>query len=73
MTFKVETGIPVPDFRPQRKYPFNEMKPGDSFLINGTDHASVANAATSYGRAMGRAWKFRVIKTSEGYRCWRLK
>jgi hypothetical protein len=77
MTFKVEANVPLDQPKlgsAARKYPFNEMKPGDSFLINGgADPKKVAGAATSFGRANNRGWKFATRNTPEGYRCWRVK
>lgn len=31
MSYKIETGIPIPD-RGGKKFPFGDMAPGDSFL-----------------------------------------
>lgn len=79
MTIKVESGIPIEtvwqthDGNRTRKYPFNEMKVGDSFLCNGFDPRNVRLAAISYGRAYERGQKFSVRKTPEGFRCWRIK
>lgn len=72
MAFKIESNIPA--LMPKasyRKYPFNEMKPGDSFLINGDAAPSVVSTSThAFGRKHG--WKFSVRKTPDGHRCWRI-
>lgn len=71
MSFKIEHDIPAPEGG-SRKYPFNQMKPGDSFLINGGGHQAVSSAATNFAKGSGRGWKFTVKRTNEGYRCWRI-
>lgn len=54
-----------------RKYPFNEMEVGHSFLINGRyDPKKVRQAA--YGYAKVHRQKFAIRKTPEGLRCWRI-
>lgn len=53
-----------------RKYPFNDMEPGDSFLINGFPVERVKMAAYAYAKK--HSHKFAVRKTDEGYRCWRI-
>jgi hypothetical protein len=80
--FKVESGIPLPERH--RKWPWNKMKPGDSFFSPGEEanrgHAvSSANAfaKTEAGKTeKGDSWKF-VSKMVEengvkGFRIWRL-
>jgi len=67
MTIKIESHIPFP-----AKFPFAEMKVGDSFLVPvGTHKNTVAVYATRYARKTGT--KFTVRKTPEGYRCWRIE
>lgn len=67
---KVENNVPVPAFiEGARKFPFNTMAVGDSFLINGYDPTVVRTAAAAYGKAHKQ--KFTVRKTPEGHRCWR--
>lgn len=69
--FKIESGIQIVRPGKWRKYPFNEMKPGDSFLLNGSGNRNlIAGAASAFGKVHGQ--KFSVRKTAEGYRCWRV-
>lgn len=74
MTFKIESNVPIVSYggwSGKRKYPFNEMKPGDSFLINGdADPKRVAMASHAFGKVHG--YKFGTRRTPEGYRCWRI-
>jgi hypothetical protein len=65
---KIESGIPMP-----AKFPFAEMKVGDSFLVpEGMNKSTVAVYANRYAKKTGYA-KFTVRKTAEGYRCWRIE
>lgn len=68
MDFKIDADIPFPP-RSGGKYPFSEMKPGESFLVSG-DYRITANAAYLYGKLNNQ--KFSVRKTPEGWRCWRI-
>lgn len=73
--FKIDSDVPAPSSLPgRRRYPFGEMKVGDSFLIaDGLDYNRIANSAHSFARANSRGWKFSIRKTPEGHRCWRIK
>lgn len=64
---KVESGIPIPS-----KFPFADMKVGDSFAVPDTvKRAAVAVAAQRYG--IKHAMKFTVRQTADKtLRCWRL-
>ena len=64
---KIESGIPMP-----AKFPFAEMKVGDSFLVpEGMNKSTVAVYANRHAKKTGT--KFTVRKTAEGYRCWRIE
>jgi hypothetical protein len=67
MSIKIESGIPMP-----AKFPFAEMKVGDSFLV---PESTSRNVVTVYARrhAIKTGMKFTIRKTSEGYRCWRIE
>ena len=63
----VESGVPVPN-----KFPFKEMKVGDSFAIPAhIRRTTVQVAALRYGRTQGA--RFTVRKFGDGYRCWRIE
>ncbi len=74
----IDKGIPFPNKVVRRGgkvehiYPWAKMQVGDSFLfpphVMGSAYAS-ARLATN--RFKGRL--FKVSKTAEGYRCWRLE
>lgn len=64
---KIESNVPVP-----RKYPFEHMKVGDSFLIpDGMARTTVSVAAGRY--AAKHKMKFTVRQTPQGFRCWRIQ
>ena len=73
--FKIEQNVAIPrGGRPgSLKYPFAEMKPGDSFLLNGAPHASVGVSAARFAAQQSPPWPFSVLKTPDGFRCWRVK
>lgn len=74
MAIKIERGFKLPASRGKyRKYPFGEMKKGDSFLIESDDDiAGVRQAGCHYGRRSGTGIKFSILKTDAGHRCWRI-
>lgn len=63
---KVDKGIPIPN-----KWPFAEMKPGDSFAIPPEiKRHTVAVSAMRYAKRHGM--KFTTRKMPDGtFRCWR--
>ena len=67
MSIKIESGIPMP-----AKFPFAEMKVGDSFLV---PEGTSKNVVGVYARrhAIKTGTKFTIRKTPEGYRCWRIE
>lgn len=77
--FKVEKNIPVSKATWGKiyKYPFREMKIGDSFLLPKKEFATydqvmkVRTNCCAYGRR--NKVKFTVRKTEQGYRIWRIK
>lgn len=75
MTVKIEKNIAMPMyFGKYNKYPFGKMAIGDSFLIDQTHNVqSVRQAASHYAKRNNRDWKFSILKTADGYRCWRIK
>lgn len=75
---KVQRGVKMPPYQPvgtkgsgrRSFYPWLEMKIGDSFLfpekVGRASHATAIVASNRHGRT------FKVRKTPEGYRCWRI-
>lgn len=74
---RVQKNIPMPVIKPRglagtnkAKYPWLTMAIGDSFLfpasLGRASHAAVIQASKSTSR------KFKVCKTDDGYRCWRI-
>lgn len=71
---KVEKGVELPSARcSAKKYPWEEMKVGDSFFAPGLTTSKLSNAA-SWRRTKGE--KFAVRETTEhgvdGARIWRI-
>lgn len=67
--FIIESSIPCP--KKKTKYPFNQMKVGDSFLVHDDNSPTNAvNAAHTYGRYWGR--KFASQSVGMGVRIWRI-
>lgn len=74
--FEIESDVPVPvgdTRRARRKYPFGEMKVGDSFLVPPEGNAQrVRVAAHAWGRAKGQ--KFSTLTQPCGsMRVWRIE
>ena len=64
---KIDKNIPLP-----RKWPFEHMEIGDSFLLaKDIKRSAVAVSASRFGNKNNV--KFSIRKTPEGYRCWRIK
>ena len=71
--FKVEKGIPVPPR--QARYPFREMKVGESFFVPCTDEekARIQNRLTnSCAKARGFG-TFTVRRVEGGVRAWKIE
>ena len=50
-TLKIQSGIPIPEYGPSRKYPFHDLEPGDSVEFDDTEAFERARrAAQAYGR-----------------------
>jgi hypothetical protein len=48
------------------------MKPGDSFLLYDAGRVSVATCAHHFAKSKNPPWRFSVLNTPDGYRCWRV-
>jgi len=70
--FKIEKNKPMPASRSGKsKYPFAQMKVGDSFRVEGVMAAKVSRSMTTYGKLL--KMKFSQRQEGEGYRIWRTK
>ena len=70
--FEIEKKVPVPERRagPKNKYPFYEMKVGDSFAFPIEIIRNIRANAHTYGHRHGK--KFKVMDNGEQGRCWRV-
>lgn len=69
---KVEKGVPIPTPRQcNKKYPYDQMEPGDSFLVPEDEGQSAYVACRTWGKDAGMEWTRR--KTAAGWRIWRTK
>lgn len=65
---KVESDRPIPG-----KYPFDQMKVGDSFVIPDVmNRNTVTVAAWRYGKKMGMKFSVKRLPDGKGYACWRI-
>ena len=77
---KIEKGVPfIPRIRP-RKYPFNDMKIGDSFFIAVTGDSDVrkarnliASSLRACAKRAGNEYRVTIRRVKGGLRCWRIK
>ena len=70
--FKIEKDIKCPEPRTRNlKYPFDDMKCGDSFAFNSDIYVRVSATASYYSKKDNM--KFSIRKDGDGYRCWRVK
>ncbi len=71
---RIEAGVAMPEAWASKgtsKYPFKDMKVGDSFLVpEGTSRGAIQSAAYYAGNTLSA--KFVVRVTPEGLRCWRV-
>jgi hypothetical protein len=66
---KINKGIPVPNSRVRREYPYEIMDIGDSFHVDGASLAVVCNSNWRNGKKLGM--KFIAAKDDKGVRVWR--
>ncbi len=71
--FAIEKNVPLASRRRNdAKYPFRDMRIGDSFFVPHTDIRAiprVRSAASEWARRMG--WEFTTRKVEGGLRIWR--
>ena len=68
----IDKGIPLPPRKPLgnvRKYPWNELQAGDSFLLMAKNMPSACAMASKTGKLLGV--KFTVRAENGGFRVWR--
>ena len=69
---QIESHIPAPKPAPYRRYPFAQMKPGDSVFFDGIDHDDNAvHAAKRYFKRTGK--KMTARKENGGIRIWNVE
>lgn len=83
MNYKIEKDIKPPEVnkkgvvKKRNKYPFADMKIGDSFVTveySAKDWNRLANAARSWARYQGNGYEFTLGKTEDNkIRIWRTK
>ena len=68
---KIESGIAMPSGSPLNKYPWPDMKVGDSFLVPTNIRLDSFQQQMYYaGKKLG--FKFSCKKHEGGRRCWRI-
>lgn len=74
MRYKIESCVAVPEARGRyRKYPFNEMQTGDSFVVARDEVDRLRSSASWYGKRNGLKFAIRCVDPVNGeYRCWRI-
>lgn len=72
MTFKIDKNVPIPGrLGRHAKYPFEQMRVGDSFEVPKSQESGMRAAASQYGKQHNV--KFATRATKNGRRCWRVK
>jgi hypothetical protein len=69
---KVEKGIEIKPISPSSRFPFEGMKVGDSFLIEGCNHSERSCALMAIKRFNGH-WKASSRTVEGGIRIWRVQ
>lgn len=77
MEYNIEKNIPLIKSSRKSKYPYKQMKVGDSVVLGDYSTQNMtkfSNAARSWTRVRENGWKFSFRKTSDNkIRCWRTK
>lgn len=68
---KIDVNIPLPKKARAGKYPFSDMKIGDSLFANGDESNSLVSSAYGWGRRNGAT--FTARKENDGVRVWLVK
>jgi hypothetical protein len=70
---KIDKKVPIPPIQAKiHKYPFDKLKPGDSFLFPKGTPRNRASANVHYAR-MRYNLNFTMRETLQGFRVWRIK
>jgi hypothetical protein len=74
---KIEKNIPIPEpgrNGPSSRFPFENMEPGDSFLVETKDHKKMKQIQNlAYKCGPRYRMKFATRKVDGGMRVWRVK
>lgn len=75
VTYKIESGIPIaPTKRAKSRFPFAEMKEGDSFFIPSSAFKNFNSARQSiYASSYAAGVKVRVRQVEGGLRVWMIE
>ena len=69
---KIDKSVPMPSGRKGKcKWPWHEMKVGDSFFAKGYDHNSFSGSRAVIQMRTG--FKFSIARQNGGVRVWRTK
>jgi hypothetical protein len=68
--FKIESDVPVPVGNTRSKYPWAEMKVGDSFFVEHGSQNVLSTSGRQYGKFHGG--KFSTRREGNGVRVWRI-
>ena len=69
--FQIESGVEMPMGR--TKYPFADMRPGDSIRFGDEKRANSARvSAMRFSRTHAAAWRFQLRRVENGWRLWRV-
>lgn len=70
--YKIEKGVKMMK-KAYDKYPFSDMKVGDSFVLNNADRTKVSSASAAYQRRQKPVQKFSIRAIdSDNCRCYRV-
>jgi len=77
---KIEKNVEIPAVHSKNKYPWAEMKVGNSVFVEGEEGQSlfdlkrkVGPSARYYGQVTGKQFKTLMMREENGVRVWRLE
>jgi hypothetical protein len=73
MKYVIESNVPSPKEMNHKKYPFGDMKVGDSFKFDRKDARRIRSASCVYAKSHGKKYSVSVKKTHRFGRIWRIK